>query len=238
VSEVIELARAQISITPARIGFTKILFAMKSTDDVKTIEDNINKIHEAFPGFDVLTITSKHGARINNTVVNRYHAFMPVLNENKNSLIFHYDILSEGIDTGGITGVVLMRNMKLSKLLQTIGRSVRIYRPDPAAKPWALISVSVINGDEDSKENVKKYVNAIRDSGYEIEPEDIIETGDPRGIADDEPLGDAVTKEKNNFSSLFLTNIFHELEEDEFWQSVTATETPADKISMVLKGLI
>ena len=234
VSEVIELAHAQTGITPTKIGFTKILFAMKSTDDVKTIEDNIDKIHQAFPGFDVLTITSKNGARINGNVVNRYLTFMPVLNEDKNTLIFHYDILSEGIDVGGITGVVLMRNMKKAKLLQTIGRAVRVYRPDPGAKPWALISVSVVNGDEDSKANVKEYIEAIRDAGYDISAEEVVETGDPRGIADEQQVGDAVTDDKNNFSSLFITNIFHELEEDEFWQKLGAADTDEDFINLLI----
>ena len=83
-------------------------------------------------------------------------------------MIFHYDILSEGIDVDGITGVFLMRNLGLAKLLQTIGRAIRVYKPNPEIKKQAWISVAVLNGDEDDKERVKFFINAIRNSGFDI----------------------------------------------------------------------
>ena len=220
VSEVIEIARAQDQITRPELGFSKILFAMKGTDDVKTVEDNIARIRSEFPDHDVFTITSRNGARINNQRVDRELVFLPSLTTSKNCLIFHYDILSEGIDVDGITGVVLMRNMGLAKLLQTIGRAVRVYKPNPGAKRWALISVSVINGDEDDKENVKYYIQAIRNGGYDISAESVVETGTPRHMGDDESVDDAYGKTRNNFASLFLTEIIHEIESQEFWEDI------------------
>jgi superfamily II DNA or RNA helicase len=148
-------------------------------------------------------------------------------------LIFHYDILSEGIDVDGITGVALMRNMSLSKLLQTIGRAVRVYKPNPGAKRWALISVSVINGDEDDKENVKYYVSAIRDGGYDISAESVVETGKPHHIADEEAIDDAYNKTKNNFASLFITEIIHEVEEEDFFYELRKVEDNKAKIAML-----
>ena len=109
-----------------------------------------------------------------------------------------------------------MRNMGLSKLLQTIGRAVRVYKPNPGAKRFALISVSVLNGDEDDKENVKYYVSAIRDGGFPIDAESVVETGKPRHQADEENVDDAYGKGKNNFSSLFITEIIHEVEKEDF----------------------
>lgn len=233
VSEVIEIARAQDNITRPELGFSKILFAMKGTDDVKTIEDNISKIKAEFPEHDVFTITSKNGARIDNIKVNRENQFLPALTTSKNCLIFHYDILSEGIDVDGITGVALMRNLGLAKLLQTIGRAVRVYKPDPAAKKWALISVSVLNGNEDDKENVKYYVRAIRDNGYDISAEDVIETGIARHTGDELELKDAYGTQKNNFSSLFITDVMHEIEDEEFVKALTSAETDKEKIELL-----
>jgi superfamily II DNA or RNA helicase len=233
VSEVIEIAKAQDEITRPELGFSKILFAMKGTDDVKSIEDNITKIKQEFPNHDVFTITSKNGARINNEKVDRELMFLPALTTSKNCLIFHYDILSEGIDVDGITGVALMRNMGLSKLLQTIGRAVRVYKPNPGAKRFALISVSVLNGDEDDKENVKHYVSAIRNGGFPIDAENVIETGVPRHIADDENVDDAYGKVKNNFASLFITEIIHEVEEEDFFHELRKVDDNKAKIAML-----
>ena len=234
VSEVIEIAKAQIAITQPELGFSKILFAMKGTEDVKSVEDNIAKIKKEFPNHDVFTITSKNGARIDNEKVDRELMFLPALTTSTNCLIFHYDILSEGIDVDGITGVALMRNMGLSKLLQTIGRAVRVYKANPGAKRFALISVSVLNGDEDDKENVKFYVQKIREGGYDISAESVVETGKPRHTPDEENVDDAYGKGKNNFNMLFsIQDIVHEVEEDEFFYELRKLDNNADKISML-----
>ena len=234
VSEVIEIAKAQDEITRPELGFSKILFAMKGTEDVKSIEDNIAKVKKEFPNHDVFTITSKNGARIDNIKVDRELVFLPALTTSKNCLIFHYDILSEGIDVDGITGVALMRNMGLSKLLQTIGRAVRVYKPNPGAKRFALISVSVLNGDEDDKENVKYYVSAIRDGGFPIDAESVVETGKPRHQADEENVDDAYGKGKNMFNTLFsIEGIIHEVEEEGRWQVLRSLESKEAKLDML-----
>ena len=233
VSEVLEIARAQHDITVKELGFSKILFAMKGTDDVKTVEDNIAKIRAEFPDHDVFTITSKNAARINNQNVARELVFLPALTTSKNCLISHYDILSEGIDVDGITGVGLLRNMGLSKLLQTIGRAVRVYKPNPGAKRWALISVSVLNGDEDDKENVKYYVSAIRNGGFPIDAETVVETGVPRHMADEEAVDDAYGMIKNNYASLFITEIIHEVEEEDFFHELRHEENISKRIDML-----
>lgn len=236
IDEVIEIAQAQHGITEPKLGFSKILFAMKGTDDVKTIEDNIAKLQEIFPNHEIFTITSRNGARINN-VQGKRDTFLARLASAKNCLIFHYDILSEGIDIDGITGVVLMRELGLSKLLQTIGRAVRVYKPNPTAKQWALISVSVINGNEDDKENVRYYVNAIRDGGFDISLEEVIVTGTERHIAESESVDDAYKPYKNNFAELFLTNVFHEIETDEFWKDVKRAPTVNEKFDLLFSKI-
>ncbi|KAI9549453.1 hypothetical protein GHT06_001853 [Daphnia sinensis] len=137
VNKVIELAKAQHELTVGDLGFSKILFSLNTTDDVKAIRD---------------------GERINGVQCSDRDAFLKEVKvEGRNCLLFHYDILSEGIDVDGITGVCIMRDMGLAKILQTIGRAVRVYKPDPSKKKQAWISVPVFNGDDDSYAIINQY---------------------------------------------------------------------------------
>jgi len=231
VSQITEIAQEQIKLTEATLEFSKVLFAMSGTADVKTVEDNIKDIRSTFPKHDVFTITSRNGAQINGVEVKRKQ-FMQDLKNCENALIFHYDILSEGIDVDGITGVGIMRNMGLSKLLQTIGRAIRLYKPDPSKKPQAWISVPVINGNEDDKERIAFILRTLRNGGFDISKEDIYETKGNRHEAEEDEIGDAFDKYKNNFSSLFIENIVHEIENDEFWITVQETKNNFDKLDM------
>jgi len=110
---------------------------------------------------------------------------------------------------------------------------VRVYKPNPSAKRFALISVSVLNGDEDDKENVKFYVQKIREGGYDISAESVVETGLPRHITDDEDVEDAYGKVKNNFASLFITEIIHEVEEEDFFHELRKVNDNKAKIAML-----
>lgn len=231
VSQVIEIAREQVTLTQDTLDFSKVLFAMNGTDDVKSIEDNVRKLRNEFPEHDVFTITSRSGAIINGVSVKRKE-FMSRLKDCKNALIFHYDILSEGIDVDGITGVAIMRNMSLAKLLQTIGRAVRLYKPDPSKKPQAWISVPVVNGNEDDMERIAFVIRTLRNGGFDISKEDVYETKGERHESDEEDMEDAFDT-KNNFGKFFdIEKILHEIENDEFWIRVQETKTVEDKFDM------
>lgn len=231
VSQVIEIAQKQIELTQETLNFSKVLFAMSGTDDVKTVEENANKLREHFPNHVVFTITSRSGAMINGKAVKRKE-FMLQLKNCENALIFHYDILSEGIDVDGITGVAIMRNMSLSKLLQTIGRAVRLYKPDPSKKPQAWISVPVVNGNEDDAERISFVIRTLRNGGFDISKEDVYETKGERHESDEENMDDAFDQ-KNTFNKLFdIEAIMHEIESDEFWIRVQETESVDDQFKL------
>jgi len=236
VSEVIEIATEQDRLTCPDLGFSKVLFAMNGTDDVKSIEDNIVKIKKRLSKHDIFTITSRTGAKINGEPIRR-EQFLEKLRTSTNCLIFHYDILSEGIDVDGITGVALMRNMGLSKLLQTIGRAVRVYQVNPGAKQQAWISVSVLNGNEDDKERVKTFITAIRNGGYDISSEQVIETGNVRHTADIDDVEDAYVKLKPNWAGLFITEIFHEIEKSEFWKDIDSAGDDTQQLQRFLETM-
>lgn len=105
---------------------TKVMIRMLAeTDFMKEIQSS---------GYEVLWITAKHGAFINNRKVKR-DEFFHTLKEygadpNKKFVLLHYSILSEGIDCPGLTSCVLMRNMDYTSMVQTIGRVVRLHPDD------------------------------------------------------------------------------------------------------------
>jgi len=191
IDTVVQAATAQHRLTADGVGKSKILFAMRGTEEVKIVEDRIDRLRAAFPSYALFTITSRDGAKIDGVEVDR-DEFLEQLRTSEEAIICHYDILSEGIDVDGITGVVLMRNMQQSKLLQTIGRAIRTYKPDPSKKPYAWITIPVINGDDDSKVRVVEFCRAmIYETGFDIDlsKEIVIDTRDPVHSGDPEELG-------------------------------------------------
>jgi superfamily II DNA or RNA helicase len=85
-------------------------------------------------GYDVLWITAKYGAFINNQKVGREVFFDTLTKWGKDSekkfILLHYSILSEGINCPGLTSCVLMRNMDYIAMAQTIGRVIRLHTED------------------------------------------------------------------------------------------------------------
>lgn len=105
---------------------TKILIRMLAETDF------MNEVQGA--GYDVLWITSKYGAFINNQKVGR-ELFFETLTQwgkipDKKFILLHYSILSEGINCPGLTSCILMRNMDSIALAQTIGRVIRLHPDD------------------------------------------------------------------------------------------------------------
>lgn len=98
-------------------------------------------------GYDVLWITAKYGAFINDKKVSREVFFDTLTEWGKNSekkfIILHYSILSEGINCPGLTSCIMMRNMDVIQMCQTIGRVIRIDSRDYAR----INSGELISGD-------------------------------------------------------------------------------------------
>jgi superfamily II DNA or RNA helicase len=105
---------------------TKVLIRMLAETEFMTeVKSN---------GYDVLWITAKYGAFINNQKVSREVFFDTLTQWGKDSekkfILLHYSILSEGINCPGLTSCVLMRNMDTISMAQTIGRVIRLHTDD------------------------------------------------------------------------------------------------------------
>jgi len=94
-------------------------------------------------GYDVMHITSKFGAIINDRKVGRDEFFQTLqewgADDDKRFVIFHYSILSEGINVPGLTHTILLRNLPIVEMAQTIGRVIRVHKDDRAAVAQGLI---------------------------------------------------------------------------------------------------
>ena len=88
-------------------------------------------------GYDVMHITSKFGAIINGIKVGREEFFKTLqswgADDARKFVIFHYSILSEGINVPGLTHTILLRNLPIIEMAQTIGRVIRVHKDDRAA---------------------------------------------------------------------------------------------------------
>ena len=87
-------------------------------------------------GYEVLHITSKYGAYVNDQKVNR-EQFFNIFDQygkdpDKKFIIFHYSILSEGINVHGLTHTIMLRNLDIIEMAQTIGRVIRMNKDDVA----------------------------------------------------------------------------------------------------------
>jgi len=153
-------------------GFSKTLFAVSNSKDLKQILESQDQIRRFLPEHDIFIIhtneligTSKNGNQIKNR-----NMFLDEVKKSKNCLIFHYDILSEGIDIAGITGVAILRSMKTCKLLQTIGRALRkCVIDDKNVKPHALVTIPVWDNCEDDWVNIQKHIIALKGLGFKID---------------------------------------------------------------------
>jgi superfamily II DNA or RNA helicase len=230
IDECIQIAKKQAELT-ASMPVTKILFAMKGTEDVKNITENMNVVKAAMPGFRVFTIVSntKYGAQVDGQKIPRGN-FLKELRECDNALIFHYDILSEGIDIDGITGVAILRNMNHAKLLQTIGRSVRVYKANPSKKTQAWVSVVTINGNDETADNLARTIKTIREGGFEVNIESVEFTdNDGFGIADPDSIDPVVGPTDKKRGNATLERVLHEIEMSDYWtnfNSMSLEEQP------------
>jgi superfamily II DNA or RNA helicase len=188
------------------IGFEnspKMLVSVKGVADIQKFFQS--KEYRGFlrKGVKIYAVASddKIGNNINGEKVSR-REFLNRLKEDgrdttKEIIILHYDILAEGIDVPGITGIMPLRTLGKAKFLQTYGRAARLDiedrdritkgeiapdQLDEMNKPYAWVIVpTIIHGDDDSKENIKNLISELRD--YDFKPsEDIVTTKSGNGI--------------------------------------------------------
>ena len=148
----------------------KMLIAVQGATQIETFTQSATYQEMLDEGVHILTV---HSTKEFNTY-NGEQITRKQFNDLKNKLgkdasvkliMMHYDILSEGIDIPGLTGVMILRNMELSKFLQTIGRVIRIYRNNPELKTFGMLYFPNLS-DKDLKTRFDTMLAEIYTEGY------------------------------------------------------------------------
>jgi superfamily II DNA or RNA helicase len=181
----------------------KMLVASSGTSDIKNIlkSPELNKIMRSGVSIYAIASDPNIGSQINGTKVTRLEFLKRLKKEGKDHtkrmIIIHYDILTEGIDIPGITGVLFLRSMNKSKFIQTFGRAARLDPDDRAKfesgeikpsdlhlmdKPYAyVIAPTLTHSDNDSVSNIEDLIRELREYGF-VPTEDVIITDSTKGI--------------------------------------------------------
>ena len=152
---------------------TKVIWGMFAESDL------LQQLNDM--GFTVFHITSKYGGYIDKNKVSR-EVFFEKMSEygndpKKKFIVFHYSILSEGINVHGLTHCILLRNLPVIEMCQTIGRVIRMNKDDRKAiqsgsikpgqfefyrKPFGTITVPVQNnyGDKIARQ-LQNVIDAV-----------------------------------------------------------------------------
>jgi len=131
-------------------GMDKVLVVSKKTKDIVGLTTQTDfQLQMEEMGYDVLHISSKFGAFINNQKVDR-EVFFDTLNAygkdvDKKFVVLHFDILAEGLNISCLNGVVFQRSTDYIKILQTVGRAVRLDPRDSKGIREGAISPGAVN---------------------------------------------------------------------------------------------
>jgi superfamily II DNA or RNA helicase len=199
----------------------KVLVSVKGVGDIQKFFNSKEYGRLIRSGYNIYAVASDEsiGNNINGTKVRRREFLERLKLEGKDSkqrlLILHYDILAEGIDVPGITGIMPLRTLGKAKFLQTFGRAARLdpedririesneLKPDDLDdmyKPYAWVIVpTVVHEDADDKEHIGNLITELRDYGFKPS-EDIITTSNINGLAvieGPEALNNIKTKSPN-----------------------------------------
>ena len=186
-------------------GFSrsKMLISVKGTSDIKKFFESKEYKQMVRTGIKVYAVASDEqiGNDINGEKVTRQEFLKRLREDGKNPtqelIILHYDILAEGIDVPGITGIMPLRTLGKAKFLQTFGRAARLDIEDRERislgeispndltelnKPYAWVIVpTIIHEDADSKEHIGNLITELRDYGF-VPSEDIVSTDSKNGL--------------------------------------------------------
>ena len=118
-------------------------------------------------------------------------------------IVLHYDILAEGIDVSGFTGILPLRTLNMSKFLQTFGRCARVHPIDKRklnagdiepnelsemVKPYAYVILPNITMENlDDRQHIERIVRNMREFDFNTN-EDVVLSSANGGFSEDEEI--------------------------------------------------
>lgn len=208
----------------------KMLVCCNGTKTVKEIADAAGfREWCKEQGITVFAVTSTYGATVDGVVYDR-SPFLKKLREcSGKAIVLHINILTEGIDVPDITGVMFIRNMGLTRFLQSLGRATRVLKEDVGkatdnfeenrklwTKPYAWAIVAERSGEFEGKTaDLRQMVEDMRAAGFEPTEEVVIAIDRAKKIREEfRPCNEKDPKIISNFHELF--DIQHDIESEKF----------------------
>jgi len=167
-------------------------------------------------------------------------------------IVFHVDMIGEGIDVPGITGVMPFRNCEMSKFVQNIGRAARLHtedrkkfykgdikpsEPSKYIKPysWVIIPTFLVDS-EGFADRFRSIIQKLRNE-YGITKETVL-ISNVRGMDDDDKIDIENKLDKHKKHTLSDIDGFdHEFEMLTPVEKVVFNEEVSEKKEQVLAEL-
>lgn len=121
------------SAYPDNIG-AKLLVSCKGSDELDLVQNG--SVFQKWcqdNNVKVFSFSSRFGSYEDfKETVDRTEVYedMKSLKDTDDCILLHIDILTEGIDLPSITAVMLLRHLNIAKLMQTLGRALRLLKSD------------------------------------------------------------------------------------------------------------
>jgi len=145
----------QYSCSPEKIG-AKLLVVCRGDDTFQGFfnSEGFRKIRGQRKDIKFFGISSRYGAWIDGERVpvqggwykEQFMLALRNLKTEDNAIILHIDMLGEGVDVPGITGVLPFRDLGTIKSCQTLGRAMRLVSED---------RISLYNGSREARDTSK-----------------------------------------------------------------------------------
>jgi len=130
----------EVSYSAQEIG-AKVLVVCRGQEDLKNMlkSEVIEYYKSMYPDIHLFALSSDFGICndgiverpvVTNMKKHRLLKRLKALKSEDRALIFHVDMIGEGIDVPCITGVMPFRNCEESKLIQNVGRATRLHPID------------------------------------------------------------------------------------------------------------
>ena len=260
---------SELSVSPTEIG-AKVLVVCRGQEEL--IEMFNSQVFDGFrkdnPTVHIAALSSDFGLyldgehyapRVSNIKKHKLIKMLQGLSSADKAIIFHVDMIGEGIDVPGITGVMPFRNSEESKFLQNIGRASRLHKVDRQKfyageintddksqwiKPnsWVIIPTFLANS-EGFYDRFRKIVGKLKtDFGYIPAQHTIIDN--VKGLDEDEDIDTVNEKVKNRVHTHSgLKHFKHEFEAIDAFKKIIfddnvqrELETARDEFAALMKA--
>jgi hypothetical protein len=227
----------------------KLLITTRGSSDIKRFLSSSEYTELRYRGVDIFAVMSDSnsgsddyiGYDINGRKIRSKQEWLDELKEygedkNKEIIVLHYDILTEGIDVPGLTSCMLLRQVDKSKFVQTYGRNARVHPDDrkmidlglidpknkedlrKMKKPYGYVILPYITlTNKDDYESTKKIIREMRSVGFNTW-DDVVEDFEPLGDDDDNDRDSSSRpdrRRRNVGTMLAITEILEEIETEE-----------------------